>query len=64
MKSSVGFVPASEQIDAKINRLGGWRGKTLAADALRQLLRPQEPSIGETWSILLTVSTLRGGTHE
>jgi hypothetical protein len=36
---------ASSQIDAKINRLGDWRGKTLAA--MRKLIHQADPEIVE-----------------
>jgi len=37
--------PASAQIDAKIERLGDWRGKTLAA--MRELIHAADPEIVE-----------------
>jgi hypothetical protein len=38
---------ASASIDAKINQLGDWRGKTLAH--LRQLIHDADPDIEEEW---------------
>lgn len=38
---------ASASIDAKINQLGDWRGKTLAY--LRQLIHDADPGIEEEW---------------
>jgi hypothetical protein len=38
---------ASASIDAKINQLGDWRGKTLAH--LRQLIHDADPGIEEEW---------------
>ncbi|MGE5324106.1 MAG: DUF1801 domain-containing protein, partial [Actinomycetota bacterium] len=38
---------ASARIDAKINELGDWRGKTLAK--LRQIIHRADPEIVEEW---------------
>jgi hypothetical protein len=45
MKSLVTDASASSQIDAKIERLGDWRGKTLAA--MRKLIHQADPEIIE-----------------
>jgi hypothetical protein len=47
MKKSVTAESASALIDAKINELGDWRGKTLAH--LRQLIHKADPEIVEEW---------------
>ncbi len=47
MKSLVPAESASAQIDAKINELGGWRGKTLAL--VRRIIRAADPEIEEEW---------------
>jgi hypothetical protein len=38
---------ASEQIDAKIQELGDWRGKTLSK--VREIIRAADPEIVEEW---------------
>jgi len=38
---------ASEQIDARIEELGGWRGDTLAR--LRALIKQADPDVVEEW---------------
>jgi hypothetical protein len=45
MKKTIPVESASAFIDAKINELGGWRGKTLAK--LRQLIHEADPEIIE-----------------
>jgi hypothetical protein len=47
MKKSVPVEPASASIDAKINKLGDWRGKTLAK--VREIIRKADPEIVEEW---------------
>lgn len=39
--------PASQLIDARIEALGDWRGKTLAR--IRGLIRQADPDVVETW---------------
>ena len=47
MKRSVPGESASALIDAKINELGDWRGKTLAK--VRDLIHEADPEIVEEW---------------
>ncbi|HEV2578874.1 MAG TPA: DUF1801 domain-containing protein [Acidobacteriaceae bacterium] len=47
MKKTVAVDPASAQIDAKINELGDWRGKTLAK--VREMIHAADPEIVEEW---------------
>lgn len=47
MKKPVPAKPATAQIDAKINELGGWRGKTLAK--VREIIHEADPEIAEEW---------------
>ena len=47
MKKTVATESASAQIDAKINELGDWRGKTLAK--VRELIHKADPEIVEEW---------------
>jgi hypothetical protein len=47
MKKSVPAESASTQIDAKINELGDWRGKTLAK--VREIIHKADPEIVEEW---------------
>jgi hypothetical protein len=47
MKKSVAVESASASIDAKINELGDWRGKTLAK--VRAILHKADPEIVEEW---------------
>jgi hypothetical protein len=47
MKKSVPAESASAVIDAKINELGDWRGKTLAK--VRDIIRKADPEIVEEW---------------
>lgn len=47
MKKSVPVESASAAIDAKINELGDWRGKTLAK--VREIIRTADPEIVEEW---------------
>jgi hypothetical protein len=47
MKKPVPAESASAHIDAKINELADWRGKTLAK--IRQLIHEADPEIVEEW---------------
>ncbi len=47
MKKPASSESASAQIDARINELGDWRGKTLAR--VRQLIHEADPEIIEEW---------------
>jgi hypothetical protein len=47
MKEPVALESASAFIDAKINELGDWRGKTLAK--VRKLIHQADPEIVEEW---------------
>ena len=47
MKGTVAMESASEFIDAKINELGDWRGKTLAK--VREVIHKADPEIVEEW---------------
>jgi hypothetical protein len=47
MKKPVPAEPASALIDAKINELGDWRGKTLAK--VRAIIHAADPEIVEEW---------------
>ena len=47
MKNTVPLESASASIDAKINELGDWRGKTLAR--VRELIHQADPEIVEEW---------------
>jgi hypothetical protein len=47
MKRSVPLESASAFIDAKINELGDWRGKTLAK--VRDIIHKADPEIVEEW---------------
>jgi hypothetical protein len=47
MKKTVVIESASASIDAKINELGDWRGKTLAK--VREIIRKADPEIVEEW---------------
>src|ERR1700730_2614736 len=44
---SAAALPASTLIDAKINELGDWRGKTLAK--VREIIHKADPEIVEEW---------------
>ncbi len=46
-KKTAGTGAASQQITAKINELGDWRGKTLAH--MRELIHAADPAIEEAW---------------
>lgn len=47
MKKSGPVAPASALIDAKIKKLGDWRGQTLAR--VREVIRKADPEIVEEW---------------
>src|SRR3982750_620831 len=47
MKNPIPAESASAFIDAKINELGGWRGKTLAK--VRAIIHAADPEIVEEW---------------
>jgi hypothetical protein len=47
MKKSAPAESASASIDAKINSLGDWRGKTLAK--VREIIHKADPEIVEEW---------------
>ena len=47
MKKTVAVEDASKFIDAKINELGDWRGKTLAK--VREVIHKADPEIVEEW---------------
>src|ERR1700735_1406502 len=47
MKKSIPVESASAFIDAKINELGDWRGKTLAK--VRSIIHDADPEIVEEW---------------
>src|SRR6202789_1060146 len=47
MKKSIPVESASAFIDAKINELGDWRGKTLAK--VRSIIHRADPEIVEEW---------------
>jgi len=47
MKGSVAMESAAAFIDAKINELGDWRGKTLAK--VREVIHKADPEIVEEW---------------
>ncbi|HEY8232633.1 MAG TPA: DUF1801 domain-containing protein [Vicinamibacteria bacterium] len=53
MKRPVPVESASQSIDAKIEELGDWRGKTLAM--LRQIIHEADPEIVEEWKWMTPV---------
>ena len=59
MKKSVPVESASAFIDAKINELGDWRGKTLAK--VRAIIHKADPEIVEEWKWMGTPVFSRGG---
>jgi hypothetical protein len=59
MKKTVAVESASALIDAKINELGGWRGKTLAK--VRAIIHKAEPEIVEEWKWMGTPVFSHGG---
>jgi hypothetical protein len=59
MKKSVPVESAAALIDAKINELGDWRGKTLAK--VREIIRKADPEIVEEWKWMGTPVFSHGG---
>src|SRR5580692_4760239 len=59
MKKPVAGESASAFIDAKINELGDWRGKTLAK--VRAIIHKADPEIVEEWKWMGTPVFSRGG---
>jgi hypothetical protein len=55
MKRTVPVESASAFIDAKINELGDWRGKTLAK--VREIIHKADPEIVEEWKWAKATST-------
>jgi hypothetical protein len=53
MKKNIAVQSASASIDAKIQELGDWRGKTLAK--VRALIHQADPEIVEEWKWMGTV---------
>lgn len=59
MKKTVPVESASAFIDAKINELGDWRGKTLAK--VRAIIHAADPEIVEEWKWMGTPVFSHGG---
>jgi hypothetical protein len=59
MKRPVPVESASAFIDAKINELGDWRGKTLAK--VREIIHKADPEIVEEWKWMGTPVFSHGG---
>src|SRR5277367_5162753 len=59
MKRTVTTESASAFIDAKINELGDWRGKTLAK--VREIIHKADPEIVEEWKWMGTPVFSHGG---
>ena len=59
MKRTVPVESASAFIDAKINELGDWRGKTLAK--VRAIIHKADPEIVEEWKWMRTPVFSHGG---
>ncbi len=59
MKKSVAVESASALIDAKIEELGDWRGKTLAK--VREIIHQADPDIVEEWKWMGTPVFSHGG---
>jgi len=59
MKRPVPMESASAFIDAKINELGDWRGKTLAK--VREIIHKADPEIVEEWKWMGTPVFSHGG---
>jgi hypothetical protein len=59
MKRTIPAESASASIDAKINELGDWRGKTLAK--LRAIIHKADPEIVEEWKWMGTPVFSHGG---
>jgi hypothetical protein len=59
MKSTPPVESASAFIDAKINELGDWRGKTLAT--VREIIHKADPEVVEEWKWMGTPVFSHGG---
>jgi len=59
MKRTISAESASASIDAKINELGDWRGKTLAK--VRAIIHKADPEIVEEWKWMGTPVFSHGG---
>jgi hypothetical protein len=59
MKRTIPVKSASASIDAKINELGDWRGKTLAK--VRAIIHKADPEIVEEWKWMGTPVFSHGG---
>jgi hypothetical protein len=59
MKRTIPAESASASIDAKINELGDWRGKTLAK--MRAIIHKADPEIVEEWKWMGTPVFSHGG---
>lgn len=59
MKRTIPVESASAFIDAKINELGDWRGKTLAE--VREIIHKADPEIVEEWKWMGTPVFSHGG---
>jgi hypothetical protein len=59
MKKTIPSESASVLIDARINELGDWRGKTLAK--VREILHKADPEIVEEWKFMGTPVFSHGG---
>jgi hypothetical protein len=59
MKKPIPVESASASIDAKINELGDWRGKTLAK--VRAIIHKADPEIVEEWKWMGTPVFSHGG---
>jgi hypothetical protein len=59
MKKAVALESASALIDAKINKLGDWRGKMLAK--VREIIHKADPEIVEEWKWMGTPVFSHGG---
>jgi hypothetical protein len=59
MKRTIPAESASASIDAKINELGDWRGKTLAK--VRAIIHKADPEIVEEWKWMGTPVFSHGG---
>jgi len=59
MKIEAPVVSASALIDARIEELGGWRGKTLAK--VREIVHQADPEVVEEWKWMGTPTWCHGG---
>ena len=59
MKKPIAMESASASIDAKIEELGDWRGKTLAK--VRAIIHAADPEIVEEWKWMGTPVFSHGG---